>query len=241
MPDELRLSKSAIDLFLSCAYAWYLGHVLRLKAAPTIQMAAGRAVHAGIEAHWKGITEGNGPHGELEKAWVEAIVQVPFDAILGVNVEDERLAAHKLLDTYIAKVAPTFTPTVIEGRFAIRVNGVLVTGAIDAADDESVHDTKSTSTPSKVDPARHGVEMAIYAHGYEALTGRKPKRLVLDVIARNGRTKQVEVTPDDAGMAEVITIVAGRIRAGEFDPSGARTGQCHRCPYAAQCKFANLA
>lgn len=231
MPDELRLSKSSLDTYLECGYAWYLGHVLRLKASPTLHMIAGRAVHAGIEAHWKGED-----HVEaLQAAWDGDV------ASTGLEGTDEAaesfLDALRLVGTYIDKIAPTFTPTLVEAKFLIRVDGVLVSGAIDAANDD-VHDTKTTSTPSKVDPKLHRVEMTIYGWGAQSLTGRPPGLLLLDVVGRNGRVKQAVVEPDPAGASEVIGYVARKIGEGTFEPTGARTGQCHRCPYANRCSYA---
>lgn len=231
MPDELRLSKSSIDAFLECNYAWYLGAVLRIKGAPTLHMIAGRAVHAGIEAHWKG------------EDHVEATVASWDSDLASTGLEGTEEAAASFLDalrlvgTYIDKIAPTFTPSLVEAKFMIRVDGVLVSGTIDAAD-ENVHDTKTTSTPSKVDPKLHRVEMTIYGWGAQSLTGKSPGKLLLDVVGRNGRTKTAEVEPDPAGTAEVIGYVARKIGEGTFEPNGARTGQCFRCPYAVRCSYA---
>lgn len=233
MPDELRLSKSSIDLFEDCDYAWYLGYVLRIKGSPTLQMIRGRAVHAGIEAYWKGEDH----VGATVREFTASVDSIP-DA--DVAAAGEALGdAHRLVGTYVTKIAPTFTPNLVEAKFAIRVNGVLVTGAIDAATETEVHDTKTTSTPSKVDPERHRVEMTLYQWGAQSL-GLSPERLVLDVVGVNGRSKSVEVQPDEAGAAELVGYVADRIGSGVFEPTGARTGQCGRCSFASTCKFSTV-
>lgn len=235
MPDELRLSKSSLDLWGDCNYAWMLAYVYRIKGAPTLHMIQGRAVHAGIEAHWKG-------EDALERvrtAFAADVASVPdVDPAMAVEALQEAVG---LVSTYVAKIAPTFTPKLVEARFLIRVNGILVSGAIDAADDD-VHDTKSTSTPSKVDPKRHEIEMSIYHMGFEALTGKPPGKLLLDIVGRNGRAATKEVAEDRRGAAEYLGYVAGKINAGEFEPTGARTGQCVYCPYAVDnfCKYARV-
>lgn len=221
---ELRLSKSSIDLWFECAYAWYLAYVRRVPGEPSVHMAVGKIFHAGIEAHWKGEDALGATLAAAEAAWA---------SMPGLDAEGRATAladAQGLLSTYLAKIAPKFTPSLVEARFLIRVDGVLVSGTIDAADDD-VHDTKSTSTPSKVDPKRHEVEMTIYRHGFRALTGRLPQRLILDVVGRNGRAAQKEVQPDDQGMADVIGLAAKGIMSGAFPPTGVRTGTCVRCPY----------
>jgi hypothetical protein len=83
--------------------------------------------------------------------------------------------------------------------------------------------------------------MSLYRHGYRALTGRWPGRLILDVIARNGRWKQVEVQPDDQEMTTAIALTRTGILKGEFEPTGASTGRCARCPYSTgACTYARL-
>lgn len=231
---ELRLSKSSLDLWNDCNYAWMLAYVYRMKAPPTLHMLAGRAVHAGIEAYWKG----EDALEATQRLWDADLASIPS---VDPFAATESLAdARGLVRTYLDKVAPTFTPKLVEAKFAIRVNGVLVTGAIDAADDD-VHDTKTTSTPSKVDPKRHEVEMTLYAWGARSLTGQMPRRLILDVIGRNGRYTQKPVNLDERGAAETIGYVADRINAGSFEPTGARTGECHYCPYSTgACRYAVL-
>lgn len=230
MPDgaELRLSKSSIGEWLRCHYAYFLHYVLRWHGAATPDMLSGRVAHVGIEALWRGMN----PTAVMRDA---AAAENPDPVFVDAVLRDAR----PLVATYAAKIVPTFTPTHIEARFAIRVDGVIVAGAIDAADDTTVHDTKTTSTPSKVDPERHRVEMSIYHHGARSL-GLHPERLILDVIGRNGRTKSVPVEPDEQGMAEMIGYIAKEVRAGNFEPNGARTGACHGCGFARACPYSTL-
>lgn len=237
---ELILSKSSIEVYLDCHYKWFLGYVYRVKGgvAPDMSMAIGHAVHAGVEAHWKGKAD---PENALRAALIRelALGPAPEPEAAAVAVRD----ALTMLRVYLTKIAPTFTPGMIERDFLIRVNGQLVSGRIDAAEESSdeVHDTKTTSTPSKVVGKRTQLGMTIYRHGYKALTGRLPKRLVLDVVARNGRWKQVEVEPDDHGMAEVVGLVSAGIIGGQFEPTGARTGSCARCPFfERECSFGRI-
>jgi CRISPR/Cas system-associated exonuclease Cas4 (RecB family) len=228
---ELILSKSSIDEWLRCHKAWMFGYAYRIKGAPNLDMAVGTAVHAGAEAIWRGMN----PTEALERALVREVALMG-DAVLGDPVQG--LAdAHAMLLVYAKNIVPTFTATMVEQDFLIRVNGVLVSGRIDAADDSDVHDTKTTSTPSKVTPERHALGMTGYYLGYQSLTGRAPRRLLLDVVAKNGRWKIVEVEPDIAGFAEVVALVSKGILTGDFEPTGAPRGECPRCPYAAICKY----
>jgi hypothetical protein len=231
--QELLLSHSSIVTYLRCHYAWLLAYVHRVRQVPRISTAIGIAVHAGAAAHWAGGDRAGTTQSRLETEMASMPALEPAEASGAVAGAQRAIAA------YAAKIAPTFRPALVEQTFLIRINGTLVSGQIDAAD-EDVHDTKTAKTPSDVKPEEHRLQMSIYRHGYKALTGHFPKRLLLDIVGLNGRTKTVEVQPDDAGMAEVIGIVAKGVEAGDFEPTGARSGRCRSCFYVASCRFANL-
>lgn len=231
---ELILSKSSIGTWLTCYRQYMYGYVYRIPGAPSLDMAIGTAVHAGAEAHWKG----HDPIEATQKALDREVALIPHVTVdEGVQADKDALAMTRL---YLDKIAPTFTVTMVEQDFLIRVDGTLVSGRIDAADDKDVHDTKTTSTPSKVDAAHNQLGMTIYRHGYKSITGHLPERLLLDVVAKNGRVAVKEVEPDDQGMAEVVAMVARGINEGDFAPTGASRGECVRCPYATICPSAKL-
>lgn len=231
---ELILSKSSIEVWLACHKRWAYGYLYRVPGAPNLDMAVGTGTHAAVEAYWKG----ESPEEAFAVAMSRELALIPgLVPILAAGAVADGL---RLWGTYLRHIVPTFTATMVEKDFLIRVNGVLVSGRIDAADENDVHDTKTTSTPSKVTPERHALGMTIYRHGYRALTGKFPGRLLLDVVAKNGRHKVVEVEPDDAGMAEVVGMVAKGISEGDFRPTGASSGACYGCAYRTMCPDANL-
>ena len=231
---ELILSKSSIETWLTCKYQWLLSYAYRIKGAPSVDMAVGTAVHAGVEAHWKGEDPVQATMTALLK---ESTMMLPEASIEALRAVPD---AHRMVSVYLHNIAPTFIPTLVEADFLVRVNGTLLSGRIDAADGD-VHDTKTTSTPSKVDAEKMRLGMTLYRWGYKALTGNLPGRLLLDVVARNGRWKQVEVEPDDRGLSEVVSHVAAGVNRGDFEPTGARSGACARCPYfQRQCRFGRL-
>lgn len=233
--QPLILSKSSMEVYGTCKRQWLYCYVYRIPGAPNLDMAVGTAVHAGAEAHWKGAD----PVEATTAALAHETALIP-----GLTVDEFQQAvtdAQAMTQTYLAHIVPTFPvpPTIIEQDFLISVDGVLVSGRIDVADGD-VHDTKTTSTPSKVTAERHSLGMTIYRHGYRVLTGKFPGRLVLDVVAKNGRWKVLEVEPDDQGMAEVVGLVAKGINAGDFAPTGAARGACYSCPFQAICSYAKL-
>lgn len=228
----LILSASSISAYLRCGHAWLMGNIWRVPAAPNMAMAVGTAVHAGVEQFWKGLPD---PVGTTQGAFRRELESMPtFDKREG---EQGIVDAHNMLKVYFEKIAPTFRPTIVEKAFVMDIQGILVSGQIDAAD-EDVHDTKTTATLSKFRPERHRLQMTIYKLGYAVLTGRAPRRLLLDVIARNGRWKTVEIEPDVNEFMGVLGLVQTGIMRGEFPPNGALNGSCARCPYLEICDYA---
>lgn len=237
-PVPLILSASSIKGYLSCPHRYYLENVLRIPAPSSMQAVIGIAVHAGAEAHVK---DGPRAAGEALRASFAAEVEsVPAGG--EITALDGLVDAGKLLDLWKRHIQPTLGPTTLaESNFTITVDGTLFTGQIDFADD-SVHDTKTTETLSKFRPESHRMQLTGYRHGFRALLGYWPKRLILDVLARNGRWKQVEMEPDDRELANAVAIVSRGVSDSNFDPTGATSGACKWCPFAGGiCRFAVLA
>ena len=109
-------------------------------------MALGTAVHFAIE----GLTKPVRPVEQLRRAFAREVALLPTDEVAADP--DALKDGEKMLATYIREVVPTFTPTMTEQPFTIRAEDVLITGIIDAADENDVHDTKTTALISKFNP-----------------------------------------------------------------------------------------
>lgn len=221
----LVLSASSAKTYITCGYRYLLENVYRLPATPNMAMAIGTAVHAGIEALHKG-------HPRPVEATVAAL-GAQLDTLTEPYEESPVTAlqsATAMLEMYRAKVAPRFRPDLIEANFIVNLDGILVSGQIDAAD-ENVRDVKTTAALTGFNAARHRFQLNVYRMGYRFLTGRWPKRLFLDVLTRNGRYKEVEIEVDPGEAMDVLTLTRDGIMAGSFDPTGADNGACRYCPY----------
>lgn len=230
-PSELVLSASSLKTWLNCGRRYWYEQVLRLPSAPTMEMTIGTATHAGVEAHHNG-------QDALEAT--ESAFGREYEGMDHTGGDDPAAGLHDataMLALYRENIAPTFHPTIVERDFLVRLNGVLVSGRIDAADDD-VHDTKTTATLSRFRPERHRLQMTLYRHGFRTITGRWPGRLLLDVIARNLRWKTVEVEHDDGELADVLALASRGILGGVYDPTGALNGSCSRCSFWRICEFA---
>lgn len=233
MPD-LILSASSISTYLQCHYRYLLSNVYRLGSGQSIAAALGTAVHAAVESYWKGVP--TRPQAVLERVLTAELAKVP---VLDEDPAAVLVDGHRMLNTYIREVVPTFTPTLVEKTFVITVDDVTVSGTIDAAD-EDVHDTKTVAMISKFDPLNHTLQVSLYGLGYQVLTGEKPKRLLLDVLPRGGRVsyRQYEVQPEVGELLDVLGVVRDGIGKEDYEPTGATAGVCIWCPYKLQCRYA---
>jgi RecB family exonuclease len=233
MPD-LILSSSSISSYLQCHYRYLLGNVYRIGGGQSIAAALGTSVHAAVEAFWG--TSPLRPQAVLERVLTAELAKVPIldEAPAAVLLDGQRM-----LRTYISTVAPTFTPTMVEKTFVITVDGAVVAGTIDTADDSDVRDIKTTSMISKFDALAHTLQLTLYSLGYRVLTGHPPRKLLLDVLPRGGRVtyRQYEVQPEMNELIDVLGLVRDGILREDWDPTGAIGGACHYCPYRLVCKF----
>lgn len=232
---RLVLSSSSLSTYLKCHRQYLYANVFRVPGRQNLAAALGSAVHAGAKAFWKAPETAQ---AALEREFSTELTQVPLP--YAEPVEGILADATRMLGTYIQEVAPTLTPTTVEEPFVIEVEGVLLSGTIDAADENDVHDLKTTYLISKFDPSSYGLQMNLYGLAHRARTGYKPKRLLLDVLPRRGRFtyRQYEVKPEVGDLLDVIGLVRDGILAEDYKPTGAISGACHWCPYKEICEYA---
>jgi CRISPR/Cas system-associated exonuclease Cas4 (RecB family) len=241
MTSELTLSASSMGHYLACPRRYYMGSVLRLPERQSVAAAIGQAVHAGVEALHLGHGE-EAAYKALRNSWEHEVAAVPTDELAADPDAFPDALTMRAADT--EKVLPHFHPTMVEQTFTIRLWGARMTGMIDAADDDDVRDTKTTRgktvngrKPRTFDPDEYGIQGTLYACGFKLLTGRWPKRILLDVLTRRGAIRQYELAPDFGELRTVISTVSDGITRGDFSPTGAAAGKCGICPYRLICEF----
>lgn len=234
---DLILSTSSISAYLRCGYAYYLGYVWRWKGQQNVAAAIGQAVHAGVEA----LHRGQPAVEALRAAFVLEVASVPTAELAAdPGALDDAL---RMLNVYNEEVLPTFHPFLVEAPFSVRVDGVVITGTIDAAD-EDLRDTKTTAGKTingrkpNFNPANYDLQLSLYRLGYWGLTGKYPKRLLLDVLTRRGTYRQYEREPQTADAVGTLGIVRDGIVREEYEPNGALNGACNWCSFAARCGYA---
>jgi len=240
MVDELVLSNSSVNQYWRCHWAWYLSNVLRLPGVGNLKMAIGFAVHAGVEAIF---TSPVRPVEVLRRAFASETAELPAAEMAA---DPEALADGEImLATYLREVVPGYTPTMIERPFTARIEGVLWTGIIDSADEkvDDVVDVKTTAGKTingqkpSFDPSRHDMQLTGYGFGYEALTGRWPRRFLLHVLKRTGKYQQYERQPVVGDFLNLLRLTRDAIMRRSFEPTGLLNGSCATCPFTEVCDF----
>jgi hypothetical protein len=236
----LVLSSSAVSAYLRCGHRYLLAYVYRIAGAQNMAAAIGQAVHAGVEA----LHRGQPAEDALRAAFWHEVESVP-----AFEVQDDPGAledALRMLNVYREEVLPTFHPTLVEVPFAIMVEDVVLTGVFDGADDD-VRDLKTTAGKTingkkpNFSPENYDMQLAFYDLGYRGLTGRRPKRLILDVLTRRGTYRQYIRPPKIGEAIDSLRIARDGINREEFEPTGALSGACRWCPFATKgCSFAVL-
>lgn len=242
----LVLSTSSITTYLRCHYAYLMGYVYRRQGRQSVPAAIGQAVHAGAEAlhheargDWGVVTA----QDALQAAWERESANVPPEDL--VADPDAVKDAVTMLNVYESEVLPTFHPTLIEAPFSVMVEGVVLTGIIDGGDDD-LRDLKTTAGKTingkkpHFTPANYDMQLSLYSIGYQFLTGKKPKWLILDVLTRRGTYRQYVRQPKISEAMDVLGIVRDGILASRFEPTGALSGACHWCSFVAECPYATV-
>lgn len=243
------LSTSSVTEYLRCHLRYKMSHLWRLRGEQNLPAAIGQAVHAGIE--WEHRL--NADLAGLVELSAEDALQATFDLeVASVPAADlaadpDGLAdALTMLNVYRREVMPTFHPTMVEQPFTFALDDVIVSGTIDAADEttDDLRDLKTTAGKTingrkpHFDPKNYHLQMSLYDMGYEALTGRRPRRSFLDVLTRRGTYRQYEMIPNRHEAADILGVVKSGLDAGDFEPTGALSGACHWCAYKHSCSYA---
>lgn len=245
-----RLSYSAVSLYLSCPYAYYLDYVEGAPSLTTAPLLEGSAGHAVLEQNNrnKQKTGDDLPEERLEELWHDEWSQASKTegAVFDEEQPDEiRRRGARLVRHYRKYMAPKLRPVAqggIEERFAFKTpGGTPVVGFIDlVAKEESatrVVDYKIAARAKSPNDAKLSAQLALYAYDK-----RTPAVAFVSLV--KGATPEVkkaeaQLSEHDVQRAlNVVDSVAAAIRRGAFpyaDPSSWKCGvkYCgvwHACP-----------
>lgn len=245
---DLVLSASSLDAYDDCHYRWYLQYVESHQGEQSVAAAIGIAVHYAIEQHYKAVM--------LDEPLPAKVLDDTYRtqyALETAGIADPELPLDKAvkwgsraLTTYLEDVAPNVVPTLIEQGGLLQVDGVLVSGHLDVADDRRiVRDTKIKGNKPR-DPRRYLRAFTIYALIYRDLMDTVESDVQLDVIVRLKRDRPYHVPYNYGGSvsdhdiaitAASLQRVANGIAKGDYRPTGLEEGACKYCPVKTVCDY----
>ncbi|MDP2481167.1 MAG: PD-(D/E)XK nuclease family protein [Candidatus Palauibacterales bacterium] len=232
-----RLSSSSLKMYRRCPQQWKLKYVDRLPEAPKPFFNLGTAVHAALEAFYRGRVAGPPPLDEVLAAFREAFDPEAYPT----EEETERRRADGLAMTraFYEKHAAGFRPALaVEKHLFFEVEGVAFTGYVDRIDKLGearigIVDYK-TGGSFDLDRVRTEPQLTLYQLGTEQKFGMDVGRLALYhvpsqtpfEVERHGE-EQVE------RVRGMVREAARGIEAGAFEPKPGH--HCRWCDFRPFC------
>jgi hypothetical protein len=246
-----RLSHSAVSLYLSCAYSYYLEYVEKQPSVATPPLLLGSAAHEALEfnnLHKQKTGDDGTPEALVEvfheswKVQLRRSEHVDFD---GEKPDDLRTQGANLVRHYRRYTAPMIRPPAqggIEERFAVRTpGGTPVVGFIDvvnvAGPRPEVLDYKVVARAKSKADAALSPQLGLYA--YVRRTPDVGFVSLCKTAAPKVERATVQRTEDSVQQAlQSIDSVAAAIRKGVFPYTDPASWKCqmkycgvwHACP-----------
>lgn len=256
-----QLHQSALDMLSKCGEQYYRRYVLGEKIPPGVAMVIGSATHKSIETNLAEVVRGNA------MLPVEQVADVARDELeglwkSGVSLSDEELAAGMkavkggAIDTAVAlsrlhrtDLAPTLTPTAVERKFVIKLEGfpLDLAGQIDIQEGTArIRDTKTAAkSPSQAD-ADDSIQFTMYGLAAKVLDGAGPTEFALDALVKTKVPKVATLkttrTDDDYQMLlRRVERAATIIEKGAFVPARTTDWWCSKrfCGFWSTCPFSS--
>ena len=267
MQRQLRsISPTQLRTYDACPLQYRMRYVERVPTTDSPASLVGQAVHAALERNF--VTKRrSGRDLEAEEAtevfdevWEERLppgVSGPASE----NFEQAYTSGQSILQLYLAEVAPSIIPHLIEHRFRFEIPGVQVqlVGTVDLIDRNGVViDHKTSVQPYPETYPDHDLQLQCYAIGYGVFRagsrirpGNFPAPFFIppvrvDVLVRHDPPFMQQLSAMygrdalDTFAARAADIVAG-VENGAFDafwklPDRTADCQvCRRCPYSRVC------
>lgn len=225
----MTLSHTQIHTYLQCPARYYFRYRLGLRAPLSSALAFGRAFHAALE------------HNFAQK--METRRDLPVDEVRGVFAakleemapevrweEGESLAqlldqGADLLGQYIARIAPSIQPVLVEHRVDLAIGDRPFAAVLDLVDESMiVIDHKTLLRTPTEDEVAKDLQLTAYAAAYREVFGSLPQQLVLHCAVRTKQPKLVTMvtTRDERAIGwweRVVSRVALAIEAEQFYPN----------------------
>ena len=261
-----QLHVSGLNLLARCGERFRRRYIDGEKTPPSVSMAAGTAVDAGVtyDLTTKILTGALAPDDAVldcardaaASEWERGVVLNQEDAEDGLKGSKDELidAAVSLAGLHHQKLAPVLQPTRVQRPWVLDITGLPGTalqlaGTIDIQEGtRAIRDTKTSAKSPNGDTADISLQLTTYALAMERFEGTIPAMVGLDYLVRTPTRKQLKVVSlestrtvgDFDHLLERVAHASLIIQSGIFTPAPLESWWCSakHCPYHPTCRFA---
>jgi DNA helicase-2/ATP-dependent DNA helicase PcrA len=237
----LELSVTQLGGYEYCPFEFYLQNVLQIKQPLGPQMAFGNALHQVFEAYYKGRLSDTRRtneelHSILDELWSDRGYENREAA------DTDRSLAHATLDRFLVREEQTSRRILASEqpiRFELPEGKLRLRGKIDAiyAGDEGLElrDFKTgrtkTSSEKLAADAKTNFQLRTYALAYQIMKAETPATMALDYVVTGVEGVASVTSQILKNHQEKLIGLAGKIRAGEFQPNPSPVHNCAAIKY----------
>ncbi|MBU3691766.1 MAG: ATP-dependent helicase, partial [Solirubrobacterales bacterium] len=233
--ENLRLSATDIDLYLTCPLKYKFARVFSIPNPPTVNQKFGILIHNVLQRfHSEGArADRDGLIEMVENGWRRAGLGESLDE---VQFRDRARAA---MGTYWeAEQRSESEPVWLERQFEFRVGPHYLRGRVDRVDrrPDGSYEIIDYKTGKKVDPDRTGgdVQLALYRLGAQEAWGVDASTLSYYYVLA-GEKVEVEAGPDDRERVERTALEVGEgVTGQDFEPRPSPEA-CGWCDFRTVC------
>ncbi len=243
-PEEvLQISHKQVDDYQTCPLKYKYVHVLRVPILRHHSVVYGATVHKVVEEYLVRRAAGN--YTSLEDLLAIYEREWENQGFLTWEHQEARKAAGKkaLTRFWHEEEAAGVKPTHVEKEFGFTVGNDRVRGRFDRVDEDLLgavivdYKTSEVTKPKEADRrAAESLQLKIYAHAWQAMTGAMPQRVELRFLESSVTGRHAPTAADlEEAIAQVQSAALG-IRARQFDATPSY-GACRSCAYNQICPF----
>ena len=233
--DDLRLSATDLDMYLTCPLKYKFARVFGIPTPPTVNMKFGIVIHNVLQRfHELELDVGRPvPDGEsrlmslLEEGWRRGGFGDSHDELQFLDRAREAMRAY-----WRSEEASESAPAFLERQFEFKVGPHFLRGRVDRVDrkPDGEFEVIDYKTGQRIDSSRHGgdIQLALYRLGAREAWGIEPEAGSYYYVLE-GEKVEVEASPDDRERVERTVLEVGEgVLGQDFEPrpSPAVCGWC---------------
>jgi len=243
-PGPLRLDSQGLDDYATCPLKYRYSKVLRIPVLRHHLVVYGAALHKAVEVFFKTRLAGRSMTeeelvGVFERSWHS-------EGFLTREHEERRLEQGRdVLRRFVTQQQERpERPTMIEQKFALRIEDVLLVGRwdrVDCRDDGAViidYKSSEVSDQAVADKrARESIQMQVYALAWEILHGSAPARVELRYLD-TGITGTAQFDSEDLERCRELILTAAKGIVAEQFQARPQEFACRWCAFQGICPSA---